>query len=166
MTIQVDPVNADEFRSAMRRWATGVTIVTVQADAVRNGMTVSSFTSLSLEPPLVMVSLEQTAKTTALIMSSGAFGISILADHQEVISDRFAGRIPEILDKFDGLEWMSLTTGAPLLVDALVGFDCRVVSSHAVGTHQLIIGEVLALRSGINSNPLIYFERDYHRVVK
>ncbi len=166
MTKKLELDSADEFRAAMRRWATGVTIVTAQNGTVRHGMTVSSFTSLSLEPPLVMVSLEQTASTTRLIQSSGAFGVSILADDQRVISDRFAGRIIEISDKFAGLEWTTLITGAPLLVNALAGFDCRVVSSHTVGTHILFIGEVLALRSTNNSNPLIYFERDYHQVVK
>ena len=166
MTVQVDPVNPDEFRTAMRSWATGVTIVTAQKDGVRHGMTVSSFTSLSLEPPLVMVSVEKTANTTALILSSDAYGVSILADDQQVISDRFAGRIADGTDKFDGLEWTQLITGAPLLVDALVGFDCRVVSSHDVRTHILIIGEVVAVRLRSDSNPLIYFQRDYHQVVK
>ena len=166
MAKNIELVNADEFRAAMRRWATGVTIVTAQYGTVRHGMTVSSFTSISLEPPLVVVSLEHTASTTQLIQSSGAFGVSILADDQQVISDRFAGRIVEVSDKFAGLEWTGLITGAPLLVDALAGFDCRVMSSHTVGTHILFIGEVLALRSSSNSNPLIYFERDYHQVVK
>jgi len=166
VTSNVDPVNADEFRAAMRRWATGVTIVTAQNGLVRHGMTVSSFTSLSLEPPLVMVSLEQTAITTLLIQSSGTFGVSILANGQQAISDRFAGRIVEISDKFAGLEWTALSTGAPLLVDALASFDCRVVSTHPVGTNLLIIGEVIAVRSGNNSYPLIYFERDYHQIAQ
>lgn len=157
-----EPFDADEFRSALRRWATGVTIVTAQHTDTRHGMTVSSFTSISLEPPLVLVSLEQKAKTTQLIHASGSFGVTILGDEQQWISDRFAGRIPEINNRFEGLEVFSLVTGAPLLVTGLANFDCRVVSAWDAGTHTIFLGEVVDLRIGNNSKPLIYFNRDYH----
>lgn len=157
-------VDADEFRTAMRRWATGVTIVTAQHDNSIHGMTVSSFTSISLEPPLVLVSLEQDVKTTKLIHASGFFGISILSEDQHMISDRFAGRIPEINNRFAGLELFTLKTGAPLLATSLASFDCQVVSAINAGTHTLFLGEVLDLRIGKIMKPLIYFERDYRTI--
>lgn len=164
MTNNFDPVDADEFRTAMRRWATGVTVVTAQHHRSKHGMTVSSFTSVSLEPPLVFVSLEQDTKTTRLVHASGVFGVSILGEDQQRISDRFAGRIPEVNNRFVGLELFTLKTGAPLLADSLASFDCQVVSTFDAGTHTLFLGEVVALRVGKNMKPLIYFERDYRTI--
>ena len=83
-------VSPDELRYAMRRWTTGVTVVTAQHDGIRHGMTVSTFTSLSLEPPFVMVSLERSTRTHDLVVQAGAFGVTILADNQQPISDSFA----------------------------------------------------------------------------
>ncbi|HWQ84270.1 MAG TPA: flavin reductase family protein [Anaerolineales bacterium] len=165
MTNNIEPLDPDEFRTAMRRWATGVTIVTAQHDSIQHGMTVSSFTSISLEPPLVMVSLGQTTKTIQLIHASGFFGVSILAEDQQRISDSFAGRLPEVEYKFDSVDWTTLTSGSPLLVSGLASFDCRVISAQDFGMQTIFIGEVVGLRLGKNSNPLIYFERDYHQVV-
>lgn len=162
MTNHLISVEADEFRTAMRRWATGVTLVTAQHNNIQHGMTVSSFTSVSLKPPLVLVSLEQNAKTTRLIHASGAFGVSILGEDQHLISERFAGRLPEINNRFDGLEFFILKTGAPLLAAGLANLDCRIVSAIDAGTHTLFLGEVVDLRIGSNTKPLIYYERGYH----
>ena len=162
VTLNFDSVDADEFRTAMRRWATGVTIVTAQHAGVKHGMTVSSFSSISLEPPLVLISLEQSAKTTSLVEASGAFGVTILGEDQQLISERFAGRMPEIRDRFESLELTTLKTGAPLLVDGIASFDCQVVSAGDAGMQRWFLGEVVALRIGKKSTPLIYFERDYH----
>lgn len=164
MTTNPGSVDPDEFRTAMRRWATGVTIVTAKHNHSRHGMTVSSYISVSLEPPLVLISLEQNVKTTKLIHASGVFGVSILGEDQQMISDRFAGRIPEIKNRFAGLEFFTLKTGAPLLATSLATFDCQVVSAIDAGTHTLFLGEVLDLRIGGNKKPLIYFDRGYRTI--
>jgi len=157
-----DFVDPEQFRSAMRRWATGVTVVTAQYAGHWHGMTVSSFTSISLEPPLVLISLEQGVKTNQMIQASGFFGVTILGAEQNFISERFAGRVPDIEDRFQGLDVITLKTGAPLLADGLAGFDCRVLSVTDAGTHTIFLGEVIALRIGQESRPLVYFERAYH----
>ena len=162
MNLTGDFVDPDEFRTAMRRWATGVTVVTAQHAGHQHGMTVSSFTSISLEPPLVLISLEQGVITNQMIQASGCFGVTILAEDQDFVSDRFAGRVPELEDRFQGLEVITLKTGAPFLEAGLAGFDCRVVSTMDAGTHTIFLGEVIALRIGQESRPLIYFERAYH----
>lgn len=162
MSLGGDTVDPDQFRTAMRRWATGVTVVTAQNAGQRHGMTVSSFTSISLEPPLVLISLEQGVKTNLMIQASGFFGVTILGEDQDFVSDRFAGRIPDIEDRFEDLEVITLQTGAPLLENSLAGFDCRVVSATDAGTHTIFLGEVIALRIGQESRPLVYFERAYH----
>lgn len=159
--MQIDP---EDLRTAMRQWATGVTIVSAEHQGMRHGMTVSSFTSVSLQPPLVLVSLEQVTKTHQLVQAAGHFGVTIMGQHQKEISDRFAGRIPDHEDRFKGLETVTLRTGAPLLVDGLAWFDCKVISTYPAGNHTVFIGEVLEVRTLNNLPPLIYYDRDYRKL--
>ncbi len=156
--MSIDPEN---LRKAMRRWPTGVTIVTARDAETQHGMTVSSFTSLSLEPALVLVSLEQTTKTYRLVQQARHFAVTVLGQHQKEISDRFAGRMPDSEDRFKGLETFSLFSGAPLLADGLAWFDCVVVATYPAGSQTVFIGEVLEARSGLPEPPLIYFDRSY-----
>lgn len=159
-------VHPEDLRVAMRRWATGVTVVTTRFENVRHGMTVNSFTSVSLTPPLVLVSLEQTTRTHQLVKQAGFFGITILAGHQQEVSDCFAGRHTEHEDRFAGLELKTLTTGAPFIIGGLAFIDCRVVSMYQASTHTLFIAEVEAVELAPDpeqtGKPLIYFNRSYH----
>lgn len=157
-------VKPDDLRTAMRRWTTGVTIVSAADGEIRHGMTVSTFTSVSLEPPLVLVSLERVARTHALVERTGAFGVVILSLDQQDISDRFAGRQTEDTDRFIGLATQTLITGAPLLADHLACFDCRVHTSFVVGTHTIFIGEVVAFDINEEPPPLVYFDRAYRKL--
>jgi len=184
--------NPDQLRDVLRFWSTGVTVVAASHAGVLHGMTVNSFTSLSLEPALVMVSLEKVTRTHVnsftslslepalvmvslekvtrthgLVQSAGAFGVSILAQQQRELSDRFAGRESEISDRFDNVDHFTLEGGGPLLSRALAFFDCRVAATHDAGTHTLFIGEVLAAGSPPENEklePLVYFNRDYRRL--
>ena len=158
------PANPEELRQAMRLWTTGVTIVSAEHNNRRHGMTVSSFTSLSLDPPLVLVSLEQVTKTHRLVQQAGYFGVTILDESQKQISDRFAGRITEYSDRFIGLETFTLVSGAPLLAGGLAWLDCRVVVTYQAGNHNVFIGEVLAVKSKADGQPLLYFDRDYRHL--
>lgn len=157
-------VDAGTLRRAMRLWATGVTIVTAQSDGQKHGMTVSSFTSVALEPPLVLVSLERVTRTHGMVERSGRFGVTILAQDQQEVSDRFGGRITDLDDRFAGLETETLQSGVPFVRGGLAYFDCQVVATHPAGTHTLFIGEVTAARSKRAGNPLVYFNRDYRRI--
>lgn len=148
----------------MRHWSTGVTIVSALHDGHRHGMTVSAFTSVSLDPPLVLVSLEQVTKTHKLVQEAGYFGVTILDQNQREISDRFAGRLTEPTDRFEGLETFTLVSGAPLLRHGLAWMDCRVVVTYQAGDHTVFIGEVLSVQSGEAGQPLIYYNRDYHHL--
>jgi flavin reductase (DIM6/NTAB) family NADH-FMN oxidoreductase RutF len=159
-------VDPEILRLAMRQWATGVTIVTTYFEDNRHGMTVSSFTSISLEPPLVMVSLEANTRTHALVKSSGIFGVTILEYSQADISDRFAGRHSEYSDRFNGIETFVLATGVPLIPGGLAALDCILISSIPAGTHTIFIGEVLAAQIGQDGDPLIYYNRDYRRLAQ
>jgi flavin reductase (DIM6/NTAB) family NADH-FMN oxidoreductase RutF len=153
--------NPEEFRQVMRQWATGVTIVSVAHQGIRHGMTVNSFTSLSLHPPLVLISLEHGTRTHEILLESGIFGVTILSSHQQDISDRFAGRHTEELDRFQGLETFTLVSGVPFLTGGIAFFDCRVIHSHEAATHTIFIGDVMAMDVHPEDPPLIYFNRDY-----
>lgn len=158
---QYTPVDPDALRQAMRQWATGVVIVTATHEGITHGMTVSSFTSVSLTPPQVLISLAQETRTHALVKKSHHFGVSILAAGQEDISNRFAGRIPDEQDRLSGLDTRTLVTGTPLLADSIARFDCRVIATFTSGTHTLFIGEVLAAESREDAKPLLYYNRGY-----
>lgn len=157
-------VDPESLRIAMRRWSTGVTVVTTNYQAERHGMTVSSFTSVSLQPPTVLVSLQKGTRTHELVSAARFFGVTILTSEQQEISDRFAGRIPDTEDRFAGLETIRLESGVDLLADGLAFFDCRVVATYEVGSHTLFIGHVLAVQTGLDSQPLVYYDRTYHRL--
>ncbi len=115
MDIADQIVDPESMRRAMRNWATGVTIVTSIYNGTRHGMTVSSFTSVSIDPAMVLVSLQDNARTHRLVKESGVFAISILDQSQIAISDRFAGRQTEKLDRFLSVDTFTLVTGAPLI---------------------------------------------------
>lgn len=161
-------VSDEQLREAMRRWATGVTVVTAAHGNVHHGMTVSSFTSVSLEPPLILVSLERSTRTRQLVLDAAFFGVNILHAGQEEISDRFAGRISDVEDRFAGLEYQTMESGAPRLNGVLASFDCRVAAVIEMSTHTIIVGHVTAvyappLDEG-DQDPLLYYNRSYRRL--
>lgn len=153
------------LRMTMRQWATGVTIVTSLAGDARSGMTVSSFTSVSLEPPTVLVCLNRDTRTHAHVAQSGVYGISLLAADQEALSNRFAGLEPAIEDRFEGVPTRTAQTGVPLLVGALAWLDCRVIQSIDTSTHTIYIGEVVDVQVHSEGEPLIYHNRRYRLLV-
>jgi len=156
-------ITPEELRKAMRNWATGITIVTAAHEDTQHGMTVSSFTSLSLEPPLLSVSLYNTSRTHGLVSASGHFGVTILAADQEEISNRFAGRIPDTDDRFADLDVETLVSGAPFITGGLTFFDCRISQTIPLGTNTLFIAEILDARFQDDGNPLIYFNQKYQQ---
>ena len=158
------PVDPLDLRLAMRNWATGVTIVSVMHQGVQHGMTVSSFTSVSLTPPAVLVSLERISRTHDMLMQSGNFGVTILSSQQQKISDRFAGRHTEHEDRFANLTTFTLVSGVPFIAGGLAFLDCRVIVSHTSGNNTLFIGEVIAAQPEEPGEPLLYFDRRYRRL--
>lgn len=159
-------LDPEQLRQSMRAWTSGVTVVTASHAGERHGMTVSSFTSIALEPPLVIVSLQTVSRTHELVSQSNVFAITILADDQEEISDRFAGRISDTEDRFAGLETETLATGAPFIKGGLAYLDCRVSQAIEVGTNTLFLAEVVAARGNGEGKPLVYHDRTYQKLVE
>ncbi len=155
---------ADELRAAMRAWTSGVTIVTAVYKGERHGMTVSSFTSISLDPPLIVISLQTASRTHDMVARAGAFGVTILAAQQRQLSERFANSRATMTERLDGLATETLVTGAPLIKGGLAYLDCRVRQSIPAGMNTLFIGEVVAVRGDDHDAPLVYHDRQYHRL--
>jgi 3-hydroxy-9,10-secoandrosta-1,3,5(10)-triene-9,17-dione monooxygenase reductase component len=158
---QSGTVDPDDLRRALRGFASGVTVVTSRGERGEPlGMTVSAFASVSLAPPLILVSLHRNAPTTQAIAAARAFAVNILAEGQESISRRFASRD---VDRFQDADWRPGATGAPLLAGALAHLECSVHASVPGGDHDVILGSVLsAVRHP--GRPLVYFEGDYRRL--
>ena len=160
-------VKADEMRDTLRLWASGVTVVTSRQGEQRAGMTVSAFSSLSLEPPLVVVCVYKDTLVSEMIQASGKFAVSILHADQSYLSDRFSGRIPlgPDEDRFDGVSFTQGKDGSPVLTDAIAWLDCRLHARHDGATHWIFIGEVQATQRRLTDNaPLLYFDRDYRQL--
>jgi flavin reductase (DIM6/NTAB) family NADH-FMN oxidoreductase RutF len=160
----MDNADQDQLRLVMRHWTTGITVVSTQYQGVRHGMTVSSFTSVSLEPQVVTISLAKSSRTHDLIQSAGSFGITILSTDQQNISELFAGQTTETEDRFKGQEILTLETGAPFIKAGLAFLDCNVIAVHDFGTNSLFIGEVAAARAGESGTPLVYYDQQYHKL--
>jgi flavin reductase (DIM6/NTAB) family NADH-FMN oxidoreductase RutF len=153
--------DSEKLRAAMRAWTAGVTVVTAVYEGFQHGATVNSFTSISLEPAMITISLQKSARTHELISKSRAFGLTILSTEQAKISDLFAGKMTEVNDRFTGLQTQTLVTGSPLIVGGLAWLDCRVVETFNAGINTLFIAEVLAAQDMNDGQPLIYHNRKY-----
>ena len=153
------PVTSEQFREALSRWATGVTIVTSRAGDRIHGMTVSAFSEVSLDPPLVLVCAEKSSHTHPVIAAGGVFAVNILAHDQQALSDRFASKKDEFR-RFEGVEYEAGETGSPLLAGALAALDCRVVAAHEAGDHVIYVASVEEARVS-DHPPLVHYGRAY-----
>ena len=163
MKNMMENLEPDGVRRAMRAWTSGVTVVTAMYDNEQHGMTVNSFASVSLDPPLLMVALQRTTRTSGLVTRAQAFGVTILSANQREISDRFAGRSDDLQDRLEGIETETLSTGAPFLRGGLAYFDCRLRQTIESGTSTIFIGEVVAVRE-FEGQPLVYHDRQYQHI--
>ena len=154
-------VSSAEFRAACGRFATGVTIATVlDAERQPHGLTVSSFTSVSLEPPLVSICLGHAVSLIDTFRAANFFGINILSDDQQVLSERFARKG---LDRFRGVGWTLGSCDVPLLDGVLAAIECRVEQRLPVGDHDILIGRMVASRVR-DGGPLVHFFGGYRKV--
>jgi flavin reductase len=161
--VPASTADVSAFRQAMGSFPTGVTVVTVASDdGDMYGMTVNSFSSVSLDPMLVLVCLNQTSRGVGLIERAGAFAVNVLSAGQQDISRWFANRHrPVGSAMFDGVPFEPGVTGCPVLVDAAATFDCRLRQSHRGGDHLIVLGEVVALEHRPQLEPLIFHAGTY-----
>lgn len=150
------------LKDAFGKFTTGIAVAACEtAPGEFCALTVNSFTSVSLEPPLVLWCLEAKARVYPYFMKAQSYSVSILPAEAEPLSNRFAGHQPEPLRADEYEVW---ETGAPILTSRIAGFDCRIHSRHIAGDHVVLVGEVARFDSK-NGSPLIYFASQYHTEV-
>jgi flavin-dependent trigonelline monooxygenase, reductase component len=160
-TSHATPVASREFRSACGRFATGVTIASVvDAKGAPYGLTVSSFTSVSLDPPLILICLGHAVAAIHHFRAAAHFGINILAEDQRALSERFARKGQ---DRFDGVAWQPGVTGVPLLPGVLAAIECAVHRIVPMGDHDILVGEMVhaQVKAG---EPLLHFAGGYRKL--
>lgn len=152
-------IGPSEFKQAMRHVPTGVTVVTSSKDGEPRGITVSSFASVSADPPAVLICVNRAARSYLYIASSGAFCVNVLAGNQRDLAERFAGKIRD--RQFEGVAYETGGTGVPVLLGTIAHFECRVEEEHHAGSHSIFLGRVVACvaRPG---TPLGYFNGGFH----
>ncbi|MCF6251417.1 MAG: flavin reductase family protein [Methylococcaceae bacterium] len=156
-------VDEQDFKNALKSWATGVTVVTSKTeDFGLKGMTATSFSSVSLNPPQILVCINKSADTGDAVLAGKSFAINILKVDQQEISNQFSGATSQE-ERFANVNWHEGETGSPVIDDALASIECTVVQQVLAGTHWVIIGEVqsVSCRSG---EPLLYYNSSYREL--
>ena len=162
-------IEPDTFRRVMGHFVTGVTVVTALHDDQPFGITVNALSSVSLQPPLVMVALDRRRFLTPIVRAGGRYGVNILGEDQQALSDCFAGApVTPGRERFCGASWHPGPSGLPLIDGAIATLECTVVETFSAGDHDLFIGEVDTLEShgdrGLEPMPLLYYRRRYLRI--
>jgi len=155
------PVDAQSFRDVMSHFASGVTVVTTTHADKPYGLTVSAFSSVSLQPPRVLICLGNDADTKPLIDRSQCFAVHILGREHVDLGPRFAKLVPGVDDPFEGVTYGTAMTGSPILTRCLAWLDCRVEATFAIGDHTIYTGDVLATGQGEVGEPVLYYRREW-----
>jgi flavin reductase (DIM6/NTAB) family NADH-FMN oxidoreductase RutF len=159
-------ISSDTFRRVLGHFVTGVTVVTALDGERPFGITVNALSSVSLDPPLVMVALDRRRFLTPIVRAAGRYAVNILSEDQQALSDCFAGApVDPGREAFCGAAWHPGTTGLPLLDGSIATLECGVVDTFSAGDHDLFIGRVDVLASAPeHPMPLLYYRRRYLRI--
>lgn len=158
----LEPVSEEEFKLGMRRLAAAVNIVSTLDDGQPAGLIATAVCSVSAGPPTLLVCVNRSARTHRILTQAGVFCVNVLAADQMPFAQQFLARDPA--ERFASCRWSQLVTGSPALDEAMINFDCEVAEAFTSGTHDIVVGRVVALRRGEEANPLLYFEGDYHHL--
>ncbi len=157
-------VSGQDLRQVMRRWATGVTVVTSHGPRGRHGITVNSFTSLSLDPPLCLICIKKDAVAHQAIPDAGGFAVNLLAADQAEVSARFAGMRPDVADPFMDLELDRSPAGHPVFAGALGYLECTLEADIAGGDHTIFVGRVAHAQALADTPPLLWYGGRYRNL--
>ena len=158
-----DVTAAERFREVMGHFATGVTLVSgVRPDGTAVGLTANAVASISLEPALLMVSVDRESSSLPVLLESGRFAVSVLRAEHNLLARRFSAMAPE--DRFDGLPLRNAGSGVPILDDCLAWIDCRMWKVVEAGDHLILLGEVVGCGAGDPGPPLIFFRGEFGTV--
>jgi flavin reductase (DIM6/NTAB) family NADH-FMN oxidoreductase RutF len=160
------PITDEDFRRTLGRWASGVTVVTTLRPGGIHGMTASSFCSVSLHPPLVLVCVNHHNRTHGHLESAGVFCAHILAEGQEELSQRCAGRLGERGNELEDVPFHTGATGAPILQGCLAYLDCRIIYAHDGGDHTIFVGQIEETGADEAARPLLFWHGRYRRLAE
>jgi flavin reductase (DIM6/NTAB) family NADH-FMN oxidoreductase RutF len=153
------------LRAMLGRFATGVSVVSARHGPLLSGMTANAVASISVDPPLMMASINRRSETHVAIIGSHAFSINVLAADQQALAECFAQRTTAAkLTRFCDAPWHEAETGSPILEGALAYFDCRIVDRVAAGTHTIFVGEIVAAGYREDAEPLLWFGSQYREL--
>ena len=157
-------ISSEAYRDALRHFPSGVTLLTIKSGGRIHGLTVSAFASVSPDPPLIAVNIDQRHTAYAMLEQEGAvFAVNVLHESQTPLSNRFAWVKDQ--DRFQEGLWTTAVTGAPVLADALVWMDCTVYGRYPAGTHTIYVGRVEASQVPLpDEPPLVYWNRGYRQL--
>ncbi len=159
------PPAAIAYRAAMRKLAGAVSILTVGTGEHRTGLTATSLSCLSVDPPTLIISLNRTSSAISTLASHRHFAINVLRAHHQPLADQFAGKGGvKGHHRYHGAEWTKLETGAPVLADALVSFDCELEEAIQRHSHVIVLGRVVATRVTEAAEPLLYWAGAYRNL--
>lgn len=158
-----DVIEATEFRNAMSSLTTAVSVVTTQGPSGVYGFTASAVCSVTDTPPTLLVCMNHTSRSHGHFVENKILTVNVLGTQHEQLSNTFASKL-SVDDRFKEGSWTQLATGAPVLEDALVSFDCEIEQIQQVGTHSIFICRVVAIKQSQQDESLVYFNRAYHQV--
>ncbi len=150
----------EELRKVMRVYPQGVTVVSFRKDNTFYGITVSAFTSISLEPPLIMISISKQSKIHDLIIEAEYFVVNFLAEDQKIVSDIFAGRV-NVINRFEVVKYFFDITGCPIIKGVRAYLECKKYKVYDGGDHSIILGEVINAKKLNDKPPLVYYMQQY-----
>lgn len=157
-------IEATDFRNAMSLLTTAVNVITTQGVAGMHGFTASAVCSVTDTPPTLLVCMNQSSRSHAHFIENKTLAVNVLSTQHEQISNTFASSKVNSEQRFQLGEWNTLETGAPILADALVSFDCQIEDVQNVGTHSIFLCRVVAIQTSQQEEGLVYFNRAYHQV--
>ncbi len=160
-------VDADLFKESMRHLAAAVSVITVGRGADRTGFTATSVSSLAIDPPSVIVSINRASSSWPVLQRHGSFCVNMLAHDQRHVADSFSGRNGQKgAERYQGADWRELSTGTMALVNALAVLDCELDDAIERHSHGILIGRVRAVTLRHNAEPLIYWHGAYRQISK
>lgn len=157
-------IDVPRFRQVMSHLATGVTVVTTAQRGELHGLTVNAFCSVSLQPLLVLISIDELSRSCQLIAESGIFAVNVLGWQQQFLADRFSGRAPLVDTAFGGVPYFIAQTGAPVLKRSVGWLDCRVTERFVAGDHMLFLGVPIAGDVDETAEPLLFYQSRFSRL--
>lgn len=155
-------IDNQEFKDTLKLWASGVSVVTVSSESGEEGLTATSFTSVSMDPPHILVCIKDSSETGDSILAGKKFAVNILTREQEQVSNQFAGGA-SMEERFASVKWHKGDLGMPVLDEALASIECTVVHQVKLGTHWVVVGEIQNTQCN-EGNPLLYFNSAYQGI--